>query len=202
MVGTPDKTKLLLVDYENVQQVELAGLDDSFQVIIFVGADQKSVPFDLVTKAQKLGNRVEWQKITGNGSNALDFFIACQLGRELEKSPRPECTVLSKDKGFDPLLRYLNDNGLKCKRINSLAEIHHKAAAATPTPEEPKLRRVIEVLGKSEKRARPRKRKTLSQCISAMFQKKIHQQEVDRIINVMLANGLISEANNAITYEF
>ena len=121
MVGTPDKTKLLLVDYENVQQVELAGLDDSFRVIIFVGADQKNVPFDLVIKAQKLGGRVEWQKITGNGSNALDFFIACQLGRVFEKSPRPECTVLSKDKGFDPLLRYLNENGLKCKRINSLA---------------------------------------------------------------------------------
>jgi hypothetical protein len=202
MVGTPDKTKLLLVDYENVQQVELAGLDDSFQVIIFVGADQKSVPFDLVTKAQKLGNRVEWQKITGNGSNALDFFIACQLGRVLERSPRPECTVLSKDKGFDPLLRYLSDNGLKCKRINSLAELHHKAAVAAPAPDEPRLRRVVEVLGKSEKRARPRKRKTLSQCISAMFQKKIPQPEVDRIISALLANGLISEAHNTITYEF
>ena len=200
MLGTSDKSKLLLVDYENVQQVELAGLEDSFRVMIFVGADQKSVPFDLVTKAQKLGSRVEWQKITGNGSNALDFFIACQLGRVFEKSPRPECTVLSKDKGFDPLLRYLNDNGLKCKRINSLAEIHHKTATAAP--EEPNYRRVVDVLGKSEKRARPRKRKTLSQCISAMFQKKIPQHEVDRIINVMLANGLISEAHNTITYEF
>jgi hypothetical protein len=204
MVSTQDKTKLLLVDYENVQQVELAGLDDSFRVIIFVGADQKNVPFDLVIKAQKLGSRVEWQKITGNGTNALDFFIACQLGRELEKSPRPECTVLSKDKGFDPLLRYLNANGLKCKRINTLAELHHKAAApsVTATPEEPKLRRVVDVLGKVEKRGRPRKRRTLSQCISAMFQKKISQPEVDRIIGVMLANGLISEAHNTITYEF
>ncbi|MCX6843016.1 MAG: PIN domain-containing protein [candidate division WOR-3 bacterium] len=201
MTGIQDKAKLLLVDYENVQQIELSGLDDSFRVIIFVGADQKSVPFDLVTKAQKLGSRVEWQKITGNGSNALDFFIACQLGRVFEKSPRPECTVLSKDKGFDPLLTYLNANGLKCKRINSLAELHHKTATSA-TPEEPNLLRVVEVLGKSEKRSRPRKRKTLSQCISAMFQKKIQQQEVDRIINVMLANGLISEAHNTITYEF
>jgi hypothetical protein len=35
-----------------------------------------------------------------------------------------------------------------------------------------------------------------------MFQKKIHQQEVDRLINAMLDNGLISEAHNTITYEF
>jgi len=208
MATTTDKPRLLLVDFENVQQVELAGLDDSFRVIIFVGADQKSVPFDLVTKAQKLGSRVEWQKIIGNGSNALDFFIACQLGRVFESTPRPECTVLSKDKGFDPLLKFLSASGMKCRRINSLAELHHKPAATTARPssqpqtEEPNLRRVVEVLGKLEKRGRPRKRKTLSQCISAMFQNKLHKQEVDRIIAAMLNKGLISEANNAITYEF
>ena len=204
MVTTPDKPQLLLVDFENVQQVELTKLDDNYRVIIFVGSDQKSVPFDLVTKAQKLGSRVEWQKIVGNGSNALDFFIACQLGRVFERSPRPECTVLSKDKGFDPLLRFLNEDGMKCRRISSLAELHHKtvAAVSVPATDDPKLRRVVEVLGKLEKRGRPRKRRTLSQCISAMFQKKIHQQEVDHLIDAMLANGLISESSNAITYEF
>jgi len=199
---TTDKPRLLLVDFENVQQVELARLDDSYRVIIFVGADQKSVPFDLVTKAQKLGSRVEWQKIVGNGSNALDFFIACQLGRVFEKTPRPDCTVLSKDKGFDPLLSFLNTNGMKCRRIHSLAELHHKAAAAVPAPEDPQLRRVVEVLGKLDKRARPRKRRTLSQCISAMFQKKIDQQGIGRIIDAMFAAKLISEAHNIITYEF
>jgi hypothetical protein len=204
MTTTPDRPKLLLVDFENVQQVELAKLDDSFRVIIFVGADQKSVPFDLVTKAQKLGSRVEWQKIVGNGSNALDFFIACQLGRVFEKTPRPDCTVLSKDKGFDPLLNFLNTKGMKCRRIHSLAELHHKTATpgATHAPEDAQLRRVVEVLGKLDKRARPRKRRTLSQCISAMFQKKIDQQGIGRIIDAMFATKLISEAHNIITYEF
>ena len=202
MVATTDKPQLLLVDFENVQQVELTKLDDNYRVIIFVGADQKSVPFDLVTNAQKLGSRVEWQKIVGNGSNALDFFIACQLGRVFEKTPKPDCTVLSKDKGFDPLLNFLNANGMKCRRISSLVELHHKVATAAPASEDQKLRRVVEVLGKLEKRGRPRKRKTLSQCISAMFQKKITQPEIERIITAMLANGLISEAHNTITYEF
>jgi hypothetical protein len=200
MTTTLDKPRLLLVDFENVQQVELARLDDSYRVTIFVGADQKSVPFDLVTRAQQLGSRVEWQKITGNGSNALDFFIAFHLGRVFDRTPRPECVVLSKDKGFEPLLKFLNANGMVCRRINSLAELHHKAAA--PAPEDQTLRRVVEVLGRLEKRGRPRKRKTLSQCISAMFQKKIHQEEVDHLISTMLANGLISEAHNTITYEF
>jgi PIN domain len=190
---------LLLVDFENVQQVDLARLDDSFQIIIFVGAAQKSIPIELVTNAQKLGSRIEWQRVDANGSNALDFFIACQLGRVLERSPHLQCIVLSKDKGFDPLLRHLNKTGLTCNRLNSLLELDPKAAAQ---PEEPNYKRVIEVLGKSEKKSRPRKRKTLSQHISSIFQKKLPQAEVDRLIDILFANKMISETNDTITYEF
>lgn len=190
--------QLLLVDFENVQQVDLTRLDESFQIIIFVGASQKSVPIELVTNAQELGRRIAWQRVDANGSNALDFFIACQLGRILEKSPQLHCIVLSKDKGFDPLLRHLNKAGLKCKRLNSLLELDPK----TTQPEDTNYKRVVELLGKSEKKSRPRKRKTLSQHISSMFQKKIEQSDIDRIIDILFANKLISETNNAITYEF
>lgn len=120
--------KLLLIDFENVQQVDLSRLDEGRHVIIFVGASQKAIPIELVTSAQKLGPRVEWQRVDGNGSNALDFHIACHLGRVLEKSAHVHCTVLSKDKGFDPLLRWLNKTGLKCTRINSLLELDPKSA--------------------------------------------------------------------------
>lgn len=176
----------------------MSRLGENFHVVIFVGSSQKSVPIDLVTCAQKLGERVEWQRVEGNGSNALDFHIACQLGRVIEKSPTLHCIVLSKDKGFDPLLRYLNKNGLKCKRINSLLELEPKSS----TSEEPNYKRVFELLSKSEKKSRPRKRKTLSQHISSMFQKNIAQSDIDRIIDILFANKMISESNNTITYEF
>lgn len=190
--------KLLLVDFENVQQIDLSHLQQNFHVIIFVGSNQKSVPIDLVASAQKLGERVEWQRVEGNGSNALDFHIACHLGRVIEKSPSLHCIVLSKDKGFDPLLRFLNKNGLKCKRINSLLELEPKSA----TLEDPNYKRVLELLSKSEKKSQPRKRSTLSQHISSMFQKNIAQSDVDRIIDILFANKMISESNNTITYAF
>lgn len=190
--------KLLLVDFENVQQIDLSRLEQNFQVVIFVGSNQKSVPIDLVMSAQKLGERVEWQRVDGSGSNAMDFYIACHLGRIIEKSPSLHCIILSKDKGFDPLLRFLNKNGLKCKRINSLLELEPKSA----TLEDPNYKRVFELLSKSEKKSRPRKRSTLSQHISSMFQKNIAQSDVDRIIDILFANKLISESNNTITYAF
>jgi len=190
--------ELLLVDFENVQQLDLSRLHDNTNVIIFVGASQKAVPIELVTSAQHLGPRVDWQKVEGNGSNALDFHIACHLGRVLEKSPRIHCTVLSRDKGFDPLLRQLNKLGLKCQRINSLLELDPKPAPG----DDPNYRRVIEVLGKSEKKTRPRKLKTLSQHISSIFQKNIAQKDIDRIIDMLFANKMISEINNTISYAF
>jgi hypothetical protein len=190
--------KLLLVDFENVQQVDLSRLDASYQVIIFVGASQKNIPIDLVTNAQKLGSRVDWQKVEGNGSNALDFYIAMQLGRVLEKSSNLECIVLSKDKGFEPLLRYLNKVGLKCTRLNSLLELDSKPVKS----DEPNYQRVVEVLSKTEKRNLPRRRKTLTQHLSALFQKKLPQSDIDRIIDILFANKLISETNNIISYDF
>lgn len=190
--------KLLLVDFENVHQVDLSRLDENFHVSIFVGSTQKAIPFDLVTNAQKFGSRLEWKKVEGSGSNALDFFIACELGRVFENSPKTHCIVLSKDKGFDPLLKFLNKSGLHCKRINSLLELEPKS----PAKDEPNYNRVIELLAKSDKKSRPRKLKTLSQHISSMFQKKISQSEIDRVIDLLFANKLISETNNTISYDF
>jgi hypothetical protein len=188
----------LLVDFENVQQVDLSKLKDDTSVIIFLGANQKSIPTEIVMPAQRLGNRVEWRQIEGNGSNALDFHIACHLGRILEKSPQVCCIVLSKDKGFDPLLRFLNKNGLKCKRINSLFELDPNSA----TTDNPNYARVLEILSKSEKKSRPRKRTTLAQHISSIFQKKIQQNEIEEIIDRLFANKKISESNNSISYAF
>jgi len=190
--------KLLLVDYENVQQLDFKILGEAYDVVIFVGASQKNVPIELVANAQRLGSRVEWRRVDGNGKNALDFHIACELGRVRERTPAVHCTVLSKDQGFDPLLRYLNKNGLKCARINSLLELSPKGASKT----EPNYTRVVELLGKTVKNARPRTRLTLSKHVSAMFQNKLGQADLSRIIDLLFANKMITETNNRLSYEF
>ena len=133
--------------------------------------------------------------------------------------------MLSNDKGFDPLLNFLNTLGLKCRRISSLHELRSAAApaevsparrvatapvetsstrrfAAAPPSETPHVRRVTELLGKLEKRARPRKLRTLAQSIAAMYQKRLSKQQIDGVISAMLSNRLITESNGVITYEF
>ena len=128
--------KLVLVDYENIQKIDLSILDESYRAIVFVGAKQNPPKAAKKPTTAHRFTRVDFQKIEGTGKNALDFHIAFQLGRTIEVAPATECFVLSRDKGFDPLLSHLNKNGLKCQRVNSLDELMVPAVAAKPEPAE------------------------------------------------------------------
>ena len=113
----------MLVDFENVQAVDFNKLDGDIHVVIFTGAAQTKIPLDLVAKTQKMGSRLEWKHVDKAGKNALDFFIAYQLGKIFEREPQAQCYVLTKDKGFDPLLKHLQAASRKCQRIEKISEI-------------------------------------------------------------------------------
>lgn len=114
---------LLLVDFENIPKVDLSLLDDSFRAIVFVGAGQNPPRASRQRTTAHRFERVDFHKIAGSGKNALDFHIAFELGRTFETAPETVCVVLSRDKGFDPLLIHLNNSGLKCRRIDSIEDL-------------------------------------------------------------------------------
>src|SRR4030042_2255110 len=114
-------SKILLIDYENVHGINLSEMQaKNFKVRIFTGSNQNKIPIELVASAQLLGNQVEWIRIEGNGPNALDFHIAYYLGVYTAKNPNDEYFILSKDKGFDPLIKHLAKERFLCKRITSI----------------------------------------------------------------------------------
>lgn len=121
--------KLVLVDFENRQRVDLSLLDESFRAIVFVGAKQEPPKAARKPATAHRFRRVDFQKVDGSGPNALDFYIAFHLGRTFETAPDTECYVLSRDKGFDPLLVHANRNGLKCRRIEAIEELLPAAEA-------------------------------------------------------------------------
>jgi hypothetical protein len=53
---------------------------DKFKILIFICQSQNKIPFELEIAAQNFGSQLEWIKIDGNGTNALDFYIDCYLG--------------------------------------------------------------------------------------------------------------------------
>jgi uncharacterized LabA/DUF88 family protein len=126
--------KFLLVDFENIQQVDLSKFDTAYKIIIFIGINQKSIATSLVMKNQHLGSRLEWKQVDGNGKNALDFYIAYELGKIFVKDPQTECVILSKDTGFKPLVDSLAKEGRLCRRIESLHELKKPATEKTTPP--------------------------------------------------------------------
>src|SRR2546425_1887178 len=112
---------VLLVDYENIGKIDLGAIPAGVRVPFFFGASQKSVPTEFLKAALRLGERFLPIDIEGQGKNALDFHIAFYLGEYLTRSPGTSCVVLSKDKGFDPLIRHLVRRGFTLRRAPSLA---------------------------------------------------------------------------------
>src|SRR5690606_28957821 len=61
-----------------------------------------------------------YTRITGNGPNALDFHIAFYIGRLAHEYPVARFTIVSKDTGFDPLVKHLATLGISCRRVAAL----------------------------------------------------------------------------------
>jgi hypothetical protein len=183
----------LLVDFENVRDLALSRLSAEWCVRIFVGRSQNSIPFSLTEEAQKLGERLQWIKIQGDGRNNLDFHLAYYLGLLSAAHPSASFVILSRDHGFDALISHLVQRNIACRRIDSFSEL-------IALPPDPQFARVWTVLSKIEKKSRPRKRKTLAQLISSVFQKKLPEPEIQRLVEELFAKGMVAESNNALTY--
>ena len=172
--------KILLIDYENIQNITLEQIEKAdYRIYVFIGESQNKIPFDLVKSAQKLGGKLEWIKINGNGSNALDFHVAYYLGNQIERNRDNEYVILSKDKGFDPLVRFITKQNVKCKRINSIIEISSPQHSKEHNNE---YRKVLENLKKIEKVKRPRKRNTLKQHVKSLLGKTLSDEIFNEII--------------------
>jgi hypothetical protein len=190
--------KVLLVDFENVQNINLGQIEKfDYRIYVFIGKSQSKIPFDLVREAQKLGGKLEWIKIDGNGSNALDFHIAYYLGNQIERNPNNEYLILSKDKGFDPLIRFITKQNVKCRRINSIIEIAPPVKSDSPNEE---YRKVLDNLKKIEKVKRPRRRNTLTKHIKTLLGKTLTDEICNEIIDRLFIEGVLSEENSKLIY--
>jgi hypothetical protein len=189
---------VLLVDYENVQEIDLTKVPPSFDVRIFIGASQSRVPTQLLTQALERGGPTKVVRIDGAASNALDFHIAFYLGEYFTERPKAKFIILSGDKGFDPLVRHLTGRKCDCRRISALSQLD----GHTPTAHDDKVKRVIELLSAMDKKARPRKRKTLAAHIGSYYQKKLPVAEVESLIDRLIHNRQISISGTALTYHF
>jgi len=193
------RTNFVLIDYENVHLEALTGLDaEHFKVLLFVGANQTKLPFELAAAVQKLGSRAEYVKISGNGSNALDFHIAFYVGQLATQDPKAYYHIISKDKGFDPLIQHLRSRKISIARSSSIADIPLLKASNAKTATE-KLDVIVANLNQ-RKTGKPRTIKTLSSTINSLFQKQLADEELASLLAEMQGKGWIIFNENKVSY--
>lgn len=108
----------VLIDFENVQPKTLDRLQPgSVRIKVFLGQHQNRLMLELVQALQPFGADAEYIAIQGSGPDAVDFHIAFYIGRLAAEDPDAAFTIVSRDKGFDPLVRHLVGLGIPCQRI-------------------------------------------------------------------------------------
>jgi len=209
------KSNFVLVDFENVQPRNVSLLHGhSFKLKVFVGANQPKIPFDMARALQAYGPDAEYVQIDGNGKNALDFHISYYLGRLAAETPDASFYVISKDKGFDPLIKHLKGQGISCQRSSSIADIQGVKVSSSKTisdrVDSVKLldsrsipERVDATISNLTKRkaAKPRTLKTLRSTVKALFRDKLADAELDELIEQLTRRGAITVADGKVNYE-
>ena len=192
---------LILVDYENVQAINLSGLINAHTSIrVFVGKNQNKIPFDLANQMQTLGSNAEWVKIDGSGPNALDFHIAFALGELTATNKYDEYLIISKDTGFDPLIKYIAGKGAKVKRS---AEIKLKSIAKSKSvnfkAQEPE--NMVDIIAKRiNSGTKPKTEKTLKNWIKSQLGTNGTLENVDEIYSELINKMVISINNGKLEF--
>jgi hypothetical protein len=190
----------VLIDFENVHPKNLGILKDhDFEVIVFVGAKQTKVSLELAVAMQSLGNNAKYIQIEGNGPNALDFHIAFYIGEISATDNNCYFHIISKDTGFDPLIRHLKTKKIYAQREKDVSEIPLlKISNAESLPE--RVNSIIEFL-QSRGSAKPRAIKTLSNSINSLFMKKLRDEELSEIVEELIKKKVVIVKGTKVSYD-
>lgn len=190
----------VLIDFENVQPKNLEVLSKyPFKVYVFVGASQAKITYEFAAAMQQLGENAKYVKIGGNGKNALDFHIAFYVGELAAKDPEAYFHVISRDTGFDPLIKHLRSRKIRIQSDKDLAEIP-VLRISNATSNDEKISAIVKNLS-GRGHSRPRKVKTLANTINSLFMKNLEEQELMSLVNELEERSYIAVRDGNISYQ-
>lgn len=192
-------TNYVLIDFENVQPKNIGLLGKQpFQVYVFIGANQTKLPRNVVVAMQGLGERARYVEIDGSGPNALDFHIAYYMGSLAAADQAGSFHIVSRDKGFDPLIRHLRGQEIRVRRVIDIAEIPNLRI-----PGKTKKSTIIDLIVKNlvdRGHSRPRKVRTLQNTIDNLITDKLSEPELAALVAELEKRRLIAIKNGNVKY--
>ena len=193
------RTNFVLIDSENVKPESIEKLKhEHFRVVVFVGSNQKRIDFAIVNAVHLLGSNGSYVAINGNGPNALDFHIAYYIGKLSAANPDAYFHIISKDKGFDPLIKHLKEQKIFCSRVSTVSEIPWVKSSDKLPPKE----RAADFYAKriASTKARPATVTSLQSAILSHFHRRLSPEDVAKVVEALKQTGHVVVNERKVTY--
>lgn len=118
----PEPTDIYLVDSENVSAswAQLLDGDPGKQFIILYTDNTPKISYGDMAAVMASSSSIRFRQVyTGEkGASALDFQLVSLLGYMLCADPERNYTIVSRDAGYDPVVRMWKDRGYSVKRFS------------------------------------------------------------------------------------
>ncbi len=221
-MNLPNPTNHVLVDFENVCDIDATILDNKGVILVLlVGAARKTLDLDLVEKLLPHAAAVQLIRLTSSGKNALDFALAYYLGCAATADPHGFFHIISKDKGFDPLVEHLQSRHLRVRRHDGFAMLDFCSRPQTtaadsavpaakpkavpkPKPEPVTIEALTgQVLAHLRKTStnRPKSRKTLVRYVVTHLGNGTTDAQAESVVeNLSQAGHVVADSKGSLTY--
>ena len=192
----------VFLDFENVPEIDpvvVGSKNVSFTMLL--GPHPAKLEVAVVEKLIEHAASVQLVRLESNGRNALDFTLAFYVGRAAAADPNGFFHIISKDKGFDPLIEHLRSKHIRARRHDDFAALRFSRPTKPhppPTGELPD--RVLEQLRKNPNN-RPKRKKTLLSYLIALSGRMATEAEVGAVIESLRRAGhLYFDEKDTVTY--
>lgn len=190
--------KWAFVDYENLGTLEGIPLTGFARVLVFLGAQNPRIQLGTMP-----GDRfvpLEILQLRQTSANNVDFHLAFFLGQMHAQAPAEiKFEVFSGDQGYDPLLKFLNQQGRSCvRRPGGKAKAVPKAKAA-PLPEGALT--VLKRLHKMKEPVRPKKVDKLQNWIQSQMKDRFPGEDAAGVVKVLQTRGVLKAEGSQLLFQ-
>ncbi len=129
----------------------------------------------------------------------MDFHIAYYIEELATIDQKGYFHIISKDTGFDPLIKHIKSRGIKILREKDLAEIPILRISSSTNKDE-KIEAIIKNLA-GRGQSRPRKIKTLVNTINSLFSEDMIEKDLLSLVKQLEDQKYISVNNGNVSYK-
>lgn len=190
----------VFIDFENVPSVRLTGFAGGLvKVTILIGEKQKRLDSLLVEQLLHYSANVNFVRLSSSGRNALDFTLAYYVGRAVAADPTAGVYIISRDKGFDPLIEHLNLNRVRAARFEDFQDLPF-LESATRSAESARLAEIVAHL-EAHPASRPKRKRTLLSHLRSHYGQ-LNEVEAEAMVVELIERNFISiDSKGAVLYQ-